>query len=246
MSVQSRAQPLSFLVTTEMPCPYLPGRMERKVVTRLSGSEAGRNFQLLQRAGFRRSHAIAYRPACSGCQACMPVRVRAAEFEPGRTLRRTEARNADLTVSTRLARGTAEQYALFQRYLDGRHGDGEMVGMGLSDYRSMVEDSSIDTRLVEFRDGAGTLVACALTDWTDDGISAVYSFFDPDRAARSPGSHAIIWLIREAQRRGLRYVYLGYWIAESRKMAYKARFRPVEVFGPQGWQPLQLHASSEE
>ena len=93
MSVQSRAQPLSFLVTTEMPCPYLPGRMERKVVTRLSGSEAGRNFQLLQRAGFRRSHAIAYRPACSGCQACMPVRVRAAEFEPGRTLRRTEARN---------------------------------------------------------------------------------------------------------------------------------------------------------
>jgi len=238
MSVQSRAQPLSFLVTTEMPCPYLPGRMERKVVTRLSGSEAGRNFQLLQRAGFRRSHAIAYRPACSGCQACMPVRVRAAEFEPGRTLRRTEARNADLGVSIRLARGTAEQYALFQRYLDGRHSDGEMVGMGLSDYRSMVEDSSIDTRLVEFRDSAGGLVACALTDWTDDGISAVYSFFDPDHAARSPGSHAIIWLIGEAQRRGLRYVYLGYWIAESRKMAYKARFRPAEVFGPKGWQPL--------
>ena len=237
MSVQSRAQPLSFLVTTEMPCPYLPGRMERKVVTRLSGSEAGRNFQLLQRAGFRRSHAIAYRPACSGCQACMPVRVRAAEFTPGRTLRRTEARNADLMVSIRLARGTAEQYALFQRYLDGRHSDGEMVGMGLSDYRSMVEDSSIDTRLVEFRDSAGGLVACALTDWTDDGISAVYSFFDPDRAARSPGSHVIIWLIREAQRRGLRHVYLGYWIAESRKMAYKARFQPAEVFGPQGWQP---------
>ena len=239
MSVQSRAQPLSFLVTTEMPCPYLPGRMERKVVTRLSGSEAGRNFQLLQRAGFRRSHAIAYRPACSGCQACMPVRVRAAEFTPGRTLRRTEACNTDLAVSIRLARGTAEQYALFQRYLDGRHSDGEMVGMGLSDYRSMVEDSSIDTRLVEFRDNSGGLVACALTDWTDDGISAVYSFFDPDRAARSPGSHVIIWLIREAQRRGLRYVYLGYWIAESRKMAYKARFQPAEVFGPQGWQPLR-------
>jgi len=238
MSIQTRAQPLSFLVTTEMPCPYLPGRMERKVVTRLSGSEAGRNFQLLQRAGFRRSHAIAYRPACSSCQACMPVRVRVAAFTPGRTLRRTEARNAGLTASIRLARGTAEQYALFQQYLDGRHSDGEMVGMGLSDYRSMVEDSSIDTRLVEFRDSGGRLVACALTDWTEDGISAVYSFFDPDLSARSLGSYVIVWLVREAQRRGLRYVYLGYWIRESRKMAYKARFRPVEVFGPQGWQPL--------
>ncbi|HEY7687923.1 MAG TPA: arginyltransferase [Dongiaceae bacterium] len=238
MSVQTRAQPLSFLVTTEMPCPYLPGRMERKVVTRLSGSEAGRNFQLLQRAGFRRSHAIAYRPACSGCQACVPVRVRAAEYDPGRTLRRTEARNADLTAAIRLARGTAEQYALFQRYLDGRHSDGEMVGMGLSDYRSMVEDSAIDTRLVEFRDGGGRLVACALTDWTDDGISAVYSFFDPDLAGRSLGSHAIVWLIREAQRRELRYVYLGYWIAESRKMAYKASFRPVEGLIDAVWRRL--------
>ena len=238
MSVQTRTQPLSFLVTTEMPCPYLPGRMERKVVTRLSGSEAGRNFQLLQRAGFRRSHAIAYRPACSGCQACTPVRIRALEFQPGRTLRRTEARNADLTAHIRLARGTAEQYALFQAYLDGRHSDGEMVGMGLSDYRSMVEDSSIDTRLVEFRDGSGKLIACALTDWTEDGISAVYSYFDPAQAPRSLGSHMIIWLAREAQRRGLRYVYLGYWIRESRKMAYKTRFRPVELFGPQGWRPL--------
>jgi arginine-tRNA-protein transferase len=238
MSIQSRTQPLSFLVTTEMPCPYLPGRMERKIVTRLSGGEAGRNFQLLQRAGFRRSHAIAYRPACSGCQACVPVRIRALEFAPGRSLRRTEARNLDLNAEIRPARGTAEQFALFQRYLDGRHGDGEMVGMGLSDYRSMVEDSAIDTRLVEFRDGAGDLIACALTDWTDDGISAVYSFFDPAASPRSLGSYVIVRLVREAQRRGLRYVYLGYWIAESRKMAYKARFRPAEIFGPEGWRPL--------
>jgi arginine-tRNA-protein transferase len=163
------------------------------------------------------------------------------EFQPGRTLRRTEARNADLTANIRLARGTAEQYALFQAYLDGRHSDGEMVGMGLSDYRSMVEDSSIDTRLVEFRDGSGKLIACALTDWTDDGISAVYSYFDPAQAARSLGSYMIIWLAREAQRRALRYVYLGYWIRESRKMAYKTRFRPVELFGPQGWQTPSGH-----
>jgi arginine-tRNA-protein transferase len=152
---QGRSQPLSFLVTTDMPCPYLPDRMERKLVTRLAGPEAAKHFHLLSRAGFRRSHSIAYRPACIGCQACVPVRVVAGAFEPGRSLRRLEARNADLTASIQAARGTAEQYQLFQYYLDGRHGDGEMAGMSLSDYRSMVEDTPIDTRLVEFRDDIG-------------------------------------------------------------------------------------------
>ena len=168
----------------------------------------------------------------------MPVRVRAPEFKPGRSLRRIEARNADLTASIRLARGTAEQYALFQYYLDGRHGDGEMVGMGLSDYRSMVEDSSIDTRLVEFRDDSGRLIACALTDWTRGRHFGRLQLLRSGAAAAQPGQlHDHLAGRARRSARGLRYVYLGYWIGESRKMAYKTRFRPVEVFGPQGWQP---------
>jgi len=235
---QSRSQPLTFLVTTDMPCPYLPGRMERKLVTRLAGPEARKQFHLLSRGGFRRSHAIAYRPACIGCQACVPVRVAVADFAPGRTLRRIEARNADLATTALPARGTAEQYQLFRDYLEGRHGDGEMAGMSLADYRSMIEDTPVDTRLIEFRDGAGRLTACVLTDWSDDGISAVYSFFDPEQPERSLGSHMIVWLIREALRQGLPYVYLGYWVGGSRKMGYKTRFRPIEGFGPEGWRRI--------
>jgi leucyl-tRNA---protein transferase len=235
---QSRSQPLSFLVTTDTPCPYLPDRMERKLVTRLAGPDVAKTFHLLSRAGFRRSHSIAYRPACIGCQACVPVRVVARDFEPGRSLRRIEARNADLTVAILPARGTPEQFQLFQRYLDGRHNDGEMAGMSLADYRSMVEDTPVDTRLIEFRDPSRRLTACVLTDWSRDGISAVYSFFEPDASARSLGSSMIIWLLREAARNGLPYVYLGYWVGGSRKMAYKTRFKPIEGFGPTGWQRL--------
>lgn len=221
-----------------MPCPYLPDRMERKLVTRLAGPEAAKNFHLLSRAGFRRSHSIAYRPACIGCQACVPVRVVARHFNPGRSLRRIEARNADLTAAILPARGTSEQFQLFQGYLDGRHNDGEMAGMSLADYRSMVEDTPVDSRIVEFRDGAHRLMACVLTDWSADGISAVYSFFDPDQPARSLGSYMIIWLVREAVRNGLPYVYLGYWVGGSRKMGYKTRFRPIEGFGPTGWRRI--------
>lgn len=238
MAIHSRPHPLPFLVTSEMPCPYLPGRIERKVVTELSGPAARANYELLSRAGFRRSHSIAYRPACPGCQACVPVRVVVAGFRPGRTLRRAERRNADLAVAFRPGRGTPEQYALFARYLAGRHADGEMVGMTFHDYRSMVEDSPLDTRLVEFRDPRGRLRAGCLTDFTQDGISAVYSFFDEAEPQRSLGSYMILWLIREAERQGLAYVYLGYWVAGSGKMAYKTRFRPIEGFGPEGWRPL--------
>src|SRR5262245_43124453 len=187
MAVQGRSHPLSFLVTTDMPCPYLLGRMERKVVTRLAGPEAAANFKMLQRAGFRRSHSIAYRPACTACAACVPVRIPVAQFAPGRTLRRVEARNTDLVATVRPPRGTAEQYELFKRYLDGRHSDGEMAGMAMVDYRSMVEDTPIDSRLIELRDRAHRLVACVLTDWAEDGISAVYSFFDPALSPRSLG-----------------------------------------------------------
>lgn len=238
MSIQTRSQPLSFLVTTDMPCPYLPGRMERKLVTRLAGPEAVQNLQLLSRAGFRRSHSIAYRPACSGCSACVPVRVVSLEFSPGRTMRRIARRNADIEATVLPPRGTVEQFDLFQSYLENRHGNGEMAGMDYADYRAMIEDSPVETRIVEFRDGLRRLVACALTDWADDGISAVYSFFDPVQPGRSLGTNVVLWLIGEAGRRRMPYVYLGYWVDGSRKMDYKVRFQPIEGFGPNGWRRL--------
>lgn len=238
MTIHGRVQPLPFLVTTEMPCPYLPGRFERKVVTELAGLRAATTYELLSRAGFRRSHSIAYRPACTGCSACVPVRVVVAEFAASRSLRRIAHRNQDLVVDLMPNRGTPEQYQLFTRYLESRHGDGEMVGMRFHEYRAMVEDSPIETRLVEFREPDGRLLACCLADWATDGISAVYSFFDPGQGRRSLGSYVVLWLIEAAERQGLDYVYLGYWVSQSRKMAYKTRFRPIEGFGPRGWRRL--------
>ncbi|GIK96700.1 MAG: putative arginyl-tRNA--protein transferase [Alphaproteobacteria bacterium] len=239
MSIHGRVQPLPFLVTTEMPCPYLPGQLERKVVTELTGVRAADTYELLSRAGFRRSHSIAYRPACTGCSACVPVRVVVSAFAWTRSHRRTAARNGDLSVTLQPNRGTPEQYQLFTRYLESRHGDGEMVGMRFHEYRAMVEDSPIETHLVEFRDPGGTLVACCLADWAADGISAVYSFFDPDQSRRSLGNYVVIRLIETAAQHGLDYVYLGYWVSGSRKMAYKTRFRPIEGFGPGGWRLLE-------
>jgi arginine-tRNA-protein transferase len=235
MSVQGRGFPIPFLVTTEVPCPYLPGRMERKIITELSGAQSPELFEILSHAGFRRSHSIAYRPACAGCRACVPVRIVAADFVPERSLRRVMKRNADLRATVTEAVPTQEQFKLFARYLEARHNDGEMVGMGPQDYASMVGDSPVDTRIVEFRDAKGKLVGACLTDWGQDGISAVYSFFEPDLSRNSLGSFVVIWLIEEAQRRNLSYVYLGYWVAGSQKMDYKRRFRPIEAYGSAGW-----------
>lgn len=239
MTIHNRPHPLPFLVTAEMPCAYLPGRMERKIVTELTGPGAVDTYEILSRAGFRRSHSVAYRPACSGCAACVPVRILVREFRAGRSLRRVKRCNADLIARIGSPDSTREQYRIFSRYIEDRHSDGEMIGMAFHEYRSMVEDSPLDTRTVEFRDSAGTLVACCLADWTRDGISAVYSFFEPDLAPRSLGSYMVLWLVDEARRLDLPYVYLGYWIAGSRKMAYKIRFRPLEGFGPEGWRRLE-------
>ena len=228
-----------FHVLMEAPCPYLPGRRERKVMTELRGPGATGAYSLLSRAGFRRSHNFAYRPACDGCGACVPVRVRAAEFRPGASLQRVARANRDLSAVERPARASGEQFHLFESYIRARHGDGEMVAMGERDYRAMVEETCLDTRLAEFRDAEGRLVAVCLTDWLEDGASAVYSFFDPALAARSLGTLAILWLIEEARRRALPHVYLGYWIAQSPKMAYKARFRPLEGLGRDGWRKIE-------
>jgi arginine-tRNA-protein transferase len=236
-------RPQFFYTTAPLPCPYLPGRTERKIVTELSGTEAEALHERLSRAGFRRSHNIAYAPVCPGCQACVPIRVVSEDFTPDRTQRRILRANADLTVSEMPARATAEQFTLFQRYQKNRHADGDMAAMGYYDYRAMIEDTPISTGLLEFRDAQDRLLGACLTDWLADGLSAVYSFFDTDQEKRSLGTFAVLWLIGRARSLGLPYVYLGYWVPESRKMAYKARFRPSEILISGAWHRLDDGAS---
>jgi arginyl-tRNA--protein-N-Asp/Glu arginylyltransferase len=228
-------RPHFFFTTAPLPCPYVSGRLERKIVTELNGSDADTLHEALSRAGFRRSHSIAYTPACPGCNSCIPVRIVAEEFRPDRTMRRVMRANGGLTAQKVPARATADQFRQFSRYQESRHSGGDMALMGFYDYRSMVEDSPIDTFIVEFRDGDGNLAAACLSDHMTDGLSAVYSFFDPDLASRSLGTFMVLWLVEEARRLSLPYVYLGYWIAESRKMSYKTRYQPLEAFGPDGW-----------
>jgi arginyl-tRNA--protein-N-Asp/Glu arginylyltransferase len=234
--------PRHFYLSGPRPCPYLYGRVERSIFTELGGGEAGRLYEMLLRSGFRRSHQVAFRPACPECRACLPVRVVAGAFVERSWMRRIRKINAALSAAERPARATREQYALFRRYIATRHADGEMALMDYDDYRNMVEDSPIDSMIVEFRDDSGTLVAACLADRLTDGFSAVYSFFEPDAAWPSLGTQMILWLIETAQARSLPYVYLGYFVDGSRKMAYKARFRPLEVLGTDGWHPLESPA----
>jgi arginine-tRNA-protein transferase len=237
MTFKSPRRPQFFYTTSPLPCPYVPGRTERKVVTEVSGHDAEAMHDRLSRAGFRRSHNIAYAPVCPGCNSCIPIRIPVERFQPERTLRRIERANAAVTGHVVPARATAEQYQLFQRYQQARHGDGDMATMSFYDYRAMVEDTPIETFLVEFREDDRLIGAC-LTDRLGDGLSAVYSFFLPDLHKRSLGTYSILWLIRRARELDLPYVYLGYWVPESRKMAYKARFRPSEILQGGAWRIL--------
>ncbi len=228
-----------FYGTLPEPCPYLPDRLESKAVTELAGADARTLHDTLARAGFRRTHTLAYRPACPGCNACVPVRVPVADFRPSRSLRRVWRRNADLRASEKPPRATAEQFALFARYQRWRHADGGMAAMDFGDYRAMVEETPVESMVVEFRDGAGRLVAASLTDHLRDALSGVYKFFDPREPRRSAGTYVVLWHIERALALGLDYVYLGYWIADCRKMSYKTRFRPIEAHGPGGWRRMR-------
>ena len=231
-------RPQFFYTTAPLPCPYLQGRTERKVVTELTGPDSEALHDRLSRAGFRRSHNIAYAPVCLGCRACIPIRIRVAEFAPDRTQRRVARNNAGLLVREVPASATAEQFALFGRYQQARHGEGDMAAMGFYDYRAMVEDTPITTTLVEFREAPDRLLGVCLTDVLADGLSAVYSFYDLAEERRSLGTYAILWLVRRAAALGLPSVYLGYWVPQSRKMAYKVRFRPAEILSNGGWRAL--------
>lgn len=229
-----------FFRSGPMPCPYLLGRVERKLFTRLVGPQAAEVNSSLSRAGFRRSHDIVYRPVCPGCAACVPVRVPVAQFVANRTNRRILRDNADLTLAVVPAGSTMEQFQLFAAYQDARHADSDMNRMTPTDFAAMVDEGRVNTFMGETRDTAGNLRGAMLVDRLEDGYSAVYSFYDPDEPRRSLGTHLILAMIERCRQEGLPYLYLGYWIAGSRKMEYKATFQPLEALGRDGWAPLTI------
>ncbi len=231
-----------FFVTSPTACPYLPGKHERKVFTDLSGHNAVELNDALSRIGFRRSQGVAYRPSCVDCQACISVRVLADDFAPTASQKKMFRRNRDLEVSICHAWSTAEQFALLRDYLDSRHPTGGMAGMDEIDFADMVEQSPVDTHIVEYReppreDGRpGELVGVCISDRQHDGLSMIYSFFKPDHPTRDGlGTYIILDHIARAARAGLPHVYLGYWIDGCRRMEYKTKFQPMERLGPNGW-----------
>lgn len=234
-----------FFVTAPGPCPYLPGRQERKVFTELRGAHATELNDALGRIGFRRSQSVAYRPSCAGCSACVSVRTVAREFRPNTTQRKLLRRHADLEVTACRTWATDEQFQLLRRYLAARHPGGGMATMDEGDYADMVEHSPVNSFVVEYRepsvDGVpGRLVGACLTDQQADGLSMIYSFFDAEDATRPGlGTFIIMDHILRARTVGLDYVYLGYWVKGSARMAYKVKFRPIEVLGPKGWARLR-------
>ncbi len=231
-----------FYVTAPQPCPYLEGRMERKLFTSLQGEYAEKLNDTLSKQGFRRSQNVLYRPSCAECSACFSARIRVADFEPTKSQRRILKRNAVLEREANSPWATEEQYALFRAYLDSRHADGGMADMDIFEFAAMIEETPIRSRVIEYAAPADlepkSLAAVCLTDVLDDGLSMVYSFFDPDRAGDSLGTYVILDHIKIAREAGLPYVYLGYWVPGSPKMGYKAKFSALEVYSGGQWQPI--------
>ncbi|MCV2873150.1 arginyltransferase [Defluviimonas sp. WL0050] len=233
-----------FYVTAPQPCPYLDGRSERKLFTALQGENAEKLNDALSKQGFRRSQNVLYRPSCSECCACLSARIRVADFTPNKSQRRTLRRNANLRREATSPWATEDQYALFRRYLDSRHADGGMADMDIFEFAAMIEETPVKSRVVEYssppeaKGGRRSLTAVCLTDVLDDGLSMVYSFYDPDRIGDSLGTYIILDHVEIARRAGLPYVYLGYWVPGSRKMGYKAGFRALEIYKNGHWQDI--------
>jgi arginine-tRNA-protein transferase len=231
---------LRFFLTAPSPCPYLPGREERKVFAHLPASDGASVNDSLTQVGFRRSQNIAYRPACENCAACVSARLPVRDYVFTRSERKVLAKNDDLARHLVEAEATMEQFDLLRRYLTTRHAEGGMADMTWPDYVAMVEDTAVRTHIIEYRApsqdrGPGDLIACVLVDVMSDGLSLVYSFYNPDLPKRSLGSFMILDHVVQARLVGLPYVYLGYWVPGSEKMAYKARFSPLEILKPGGW-----------
>ena len=240
MSHHESSLKAQFYLTAPQACAYLEGREERKVFTTLNGQSAVSVNNALSHKGFRRSQSVIYRPACVGCSACMSIRIPVAQFQPSRTQKRLIKRNSDLERRPCEAWATESQFALFRRYLNSRHADGGMADMDAFDYASMVDETPVNSMVVEYlqkdpRSGEDRLIAACLSDILGDGLSMVYSFFDPDYDQRSLGTFMILDHIDMAREMALAHVYLGYWVAGSRKMDYKISFRPFELCDGTRW-----------
>lgn len=237
---------MKFYLTSPQPCPYLPGKMERKVFANLAVDSAVNLNDSLTRSGFRRSQTIAYRPACKTCNACRSVRIDVRGFNWNKRWKRVLAHNERLEREPCHPRATREQFRLLKRYLHNRHPGGGMTEMEIRDYAGMVDASPVRTVVFEYRNRQMTdlredaaLQAAALTDVLRDGLSMVYSFYRPELSKRSVGAFMVLDHIRLATELDLPYVYLGYWVKGSEKMGYKSDFMPLEVYDADGWRPLE-------
>lgn len=238
---QGYRRTLQFYMTAPAPCPYIEGKKERKAFTSLAIPDADPVHNALSQSGFRRSQTIAYRPACPSCNACRSVRVLVRDFEPTRRWRRILSRNQDLTPSPARGEASRQQYRLLKTYLHARHEDGGMSDMTYRDYTSMVSDSPVQSLVIEYRLGEAPeapLLAASITDVLRDGLSMVYSFFDPQHASRSLGTYMVLEHIARAAELGLPHVYLGYWVKDSPKMDYKRQFMPLEILSGDQWQTM--------
>lgn len=232
-------QSLQFFMTVPTPCPYLQGRMERKIFTQLDPSTSPHLNDYLTHSGFRRSQNVLYRPACETCRECRSLRIITPAFKPTKSQKRILSRNQDILRTECDAIATKEQYELLKIYLQSRHAGGGMSDMDFLRYEMMVEEGSASTTVMEYRDTSETLLACVLIDYLSDGLSMVYSFFDPQHSARSLGKYMILDQISQCHDFGLPFLYLGYWVEDSPKMHYKSQFRPAEVLGINGWTLLE-------
>ena len=229
-----------FYVTAPQPCPYLEGRLERKLFTALQGENATELNDSLSAQGFRRSQNVLYRPSCAECASCLSARIDVAAFTPTRSQRRTIRRNRMLERRATSPWATEEQYELFRRYLDSRHADGGMADMDVFEFAAMVEETPIRSRVIEYAEReTRELVGVCLTDVLSDGVSMVYSFYTPDRPKDGLGNYMILDHVEIARAAGLPYVYLGYWVPGSQKMGYKAKFSGLEVYLGGKWQKMR-------
>ena len=229
-----------FYVTAPQPCPYLDGRMERKLFTALQGDNAEKLNDSLSQQGFRRSQNVLYRPSCAECSACLSARIDVSAFKPSKTQKRVWKRNRDLERKATSPWASEEQYALFRHYLDSRHADGGMADMDVFEFAAMIEETPIRSRVIEYSQREDdALIGVSLTDVLSDGLSMVYSFYTPDMSRRSLGTYMILDHIEIARDAGLPYIYLGYWVPGSQKMGYKSKFSGLEVYLQGQWQKLE-------
>ncbi|MEH6521530.1 arginyltransferase [Sulfitobacter sp.] len=228
-----------FYVTAPQPCPYLEGRMERKLFTALQGDNAAKLNDSLSAQGFRRSQNVLYRPSCAECSSCLSARIDVSRFQPTKSQKRTIKRNVGLVRRATSPWATEDQYDLFRYYLDSRHADGGMADMDVFEFAAMIEETPIRTRVIEYTDAeTSELIGVCLTDVLGDGLSMVYSFYTPDRPRDGLGNYIILDHIEIARGAGLPYVYLGYWVPGSQKMDYKSKFSGLEVFMGGKWNPM--------